>query len=290
MRVESFEYFITIAEGSTFLDASIDHNISQSSLSKAIIALENDLGVKLLDRGHYPVTLTKPGRQLYEDLKELAPGYRKLRRHIRAYVQKRDVSCCVVPSVTICGLKHAFDQFLKLHKDIPIHTSRYRDPNLAVEALQKDEIDFCVMHKPFVPKPQLHMTFLKDDPLYVLLPGDHPLASSSSISLSSLNEETFLATPYGYTILRDLGETVTVLPPNIQKGLLRADIINSISFGTGAAIFYESDISPFRTNNIAVRRLAEMPNNPLVLAVSSLKQLTAWQKTFRNYLISVLRK
>jgi DNA-binding transcriptional LysR family regulator len=235
MRVESLEYFVTIAEGSTFLDASMDHDISQSSLSKAIIALENELGVKLLDRSHYPVTLTKPGRQLYEDLKELAPGYRKLRRHIRACVQKRDVSCCVVPSLTIFGLKQIFDRFLKLHKDIPIHVSRYRDPNLAIEALQKEEIDFCVMHKPFVEKPQLHLTVLKDDPLYVLLPGDHPLASSPSISLSSLNEETFFTTPWSYTILRDLGETVAVLPPNIniQKGLLRADIVNTISFGIG---------------------------------------------------------
>jgi hypothetical protein len=56
------------------------------------------------------------------------------------------------------------------------------------------------------------------------------------------------------------------------------------------AIFYESDLSPFKTNNIAVRRLAEMPHNPLVLASSSLKQLTAWQKTFRDYLIFVLHK
>jgi DNA-binding transcriptional LysR family regulator len=287
MRIESFKYFITIAEGSTFLDAAFDHNISQSSLSKAINHLENEFGVKLFDRSHYPVTLTKAGQQLYSDLKELIPGCRKLHRHMKVYSQRHDVSCCVVPSYTIFGLRYIFDRFSDLHPKIPLHLTRSRDQLLAAAALEKDEFDFCVIHKPFLPLPNLNMTVLADDALYVLLPARHPLASSAEVSLSNLYNETFLTSGWSYTILRDLGEIIKMPPLSIEKNMLRESIINSISFGKGVALFYQSDILPFKLNNIVACRLSDIPHNPLVLATPSRKQLTLWEKTFRDFLLSV---
>jgi DNA-binding transcriptional LysR family regulator len=286
MRVESFKYFMTIAEGLNFLDASVDLDISQSSLSKAIIGLEKELGVKLLDRSHYPVTLTKPGRCLYEDLKELAPGYRKMLLHMRSFNKLGDVSCTTVPSATIFGLTYVLDEFAQMNKGA-LRISEQKDPALAIADLQKGISDFCIMHKPFKPNPELKMTILKDDPLYVLLPADHPLASSSEISLLSLSNETFLVSSWSCTILRDLNETIIQLPPRTEETMIRPNIINSISFGKGVAVYYESDIIPFKTNNIALRPLKEMPGNPLVLAASVYRNMTALQKKFWNYMVSV---
>jgi DNA-binding transcriptional LysR family regulator len=286
MRVESLEYFMTIADVLNFLDASVDLNISQSSLSKAIIGLEKELGVKLLDRRHYPVTLTKAGRCLYEDLKELAPGYWKMLLHMRSFNKPCTVSCTVVPSSTILGLTYVFDEFAQINKGV-LHISEQKDPALAIVDLQKGDRDFCIIHKPFIPKPELKIAVLKDDPLYVLLPADHPLSSSPMVSLLSLNNETFLVSPWSYTILRDLSETIIQLPPHIEKNIIRPNIINSISFGKGVAVYYESDIIPFKTNNITLRPVKEMPSNPLVLATSVYSDMTASRKKFWDFMVSV---
>ena len=82
MTVESFQYFYAIAEGMTYMEASEEFNISQSSLSKAIFRLEDDLGIKLFDRSGHKVQLTQAGLQLYSDLKEVIPGYRRMLRNV----------------------------------------------------------------------------------------------------------------------------------------------------------------------------------------------------------------
>jgi len=49
MELETISYFITVAECLNFSEAADIHHISQSSFSKAIMRLEKDLGVRLLD-------------------------------------------------------------------------------------------------------------------------------------------------------------------------------------------------------------------------------------------------
>jgi DNA-binding transcriptional LysR family regulator len=289
MRIESLEYFVTIAKGATFMDAAMDHNLSQSSLSKAIIGLEKELGVKLLDRSHYPVTLTKAGQQFFEDLKSLSPGFRKLRRHIKAFQKNQDISCVVVPSAENFGLRVMFDQFRKQYEHIPLVFTHVLDANLAVTALHKEEVDFCIMHKPFVPKPQIKMTTLANDALCVLLNSNHPLASSQRISIYSLREDNFLTTQYSYTILRDLGETVVAMPPLIQKNIRHINVLEDISYGEGVTVYYESDLEFFKLKNITVRPLADLPNNPLVLAEFTMAELTESKKIFRDFVISNFR-
>jgi DNA-binding transcriptional LysR family regulator len=294
MLVKSFEYFIQIAEGSTFLDTASDYDISQSSLSKTIMRLEDEFGVRLLDRSHYPVTLTAAGKQLYADLKELIPGYRKLKRHMLSYSRHRNISCCVIPSFTDFQLDHIFSQFSDSHQKIVLDISRSSDPLKVIAALENDELDFSVMHKPFSVTPHLKVTPLTDDALYVLLPINHPLAALSDIPFSKLYNEIFFASFWSYTILRELCEDIDISELTIQKidqpNTAREIIITNVSHGKGVAIFYESNLKLFNLNNIVVRPLAERPNNPLVLAMSAYKKLTQDQKEFCDYVVSVFRR
>jgi DNA-binding transcriptional LysR family regulator len=153
MLIKSFEYFITVAEGASFFDAASKHNVSQSSFSKVIIKLEGELGVRLFDRSHYPVTLTEAGQQMYADLKELIPGYKKLQSHMKAYKKGRDVSCAVIPCVFDFDLNGIFDKFSNLYPDIPLSLCQASNKRLTLESLQKGDIDFCIMHKPVAPPP-----------------------------------------------------------------------------------------------------------------------------------------
>ena len=62
MDIETIRLFIRIAQGNTLSSVAEDANLSQSSLSKSIIRLENELDVQLLDRTHRNVTLTPAGK------------------------------------------------------------------------------------------------------------------------------------------------------------------------------------------------------------------------------------
>ncbi len=71
MNRRQLEYAVQLAETRSFSQLSHDLRISQPALSKQIGALEQELGVKLFDRGTNPLTLTPAGVYFIEEAKRM---------------------------------------------------------------------------------------------------------------------------------------------------------------------------------------------------------------------------
>ena len=65
-KLTQIRTFIRIAERASFSAVARDMQITQSSVSKSIRALESSLGVRLVNRSTRSVTLTEAGRRYYE--------------------------------------------------------------------------------------------------------------------------------------------------------------------------------------------------------------------------------
>ena len=65
MELRHLRYFTSVAAEGSFSRAAEKLHIAQPPLSRQVQQLEEELGVRLLDRGR-PLTLTEPGRYLYE--------------------------------------------------------------------------------------------------------------------------------------------------------------------------------------------------------------------------------
>jgi DNA-binding transcriptional LysR family regulator len=280
---------MSIAEGSTFMNAALDYDTTQSSFSKAIFRLEEELKVPLFDRSHYPVVLTGAGKQLYEDIKALEPGIKKLCQHINSFSTRQDISCCVVPSFAHFGLQYIFDRFAEIHPTIPLNLTKCSDPLVAARKVQKGELDFCITHKPFKPKPGLRFTEFADDELIVILPRSK-YEHSSELGLQDIAGETLLTTEWSHCILRDLKEVIPIPPITEERKQARSDIIDSISLGYGAALYYRSDMENFNCKNISVYPLKDFPRNPMGIASVAEKRPTTNQMTFRIFLLSHLQR
>ena len=59
--------FLAVVEAGSFNKAAEDLYITSTALIKQINLLESDLGVRLFDRTHRGLTLTKAGESLYKD-------------------------------------------------------------------------------------------------------------------------------------------------------------------------------------------------------------------------------
>ncbi len=70
MELRHLRYFTTVAAEGSFSRASEKLNIAQPPLSRQVQQLEEELGVRLLDRGR-PLTLTEPGRYLFEQARQI---------------------------------------------------------------------------------------------------------------------------------------------------------------------------------------------------------------------------
>lgn len=66
MIFKQMQYFISIVKNNSFTEAGEENYISQSAISQAIKSLEDELGVKLLQRKNRGFTLTNAGEYFYK--------------------------------------------------------------------------------------------------------------------------------------------------------------------------------------------------------------------------------
>lgn len=80
MNTKQIQYAIALSETLNFSQTADQLGISQPSLSKHILNIENDLGVRLFDRNHSPMTLTPAGEYFIRNARELVYKEEQLRK------------------------------------------------------------------------------------------------------------------------------------------------------------------------------------------------------------------
>src|SRR5580704_167966 len=71
MELRHLRYFVAVAEESSFTKAAKTLRLAQPSLTRQVRNLEDEIGVRLLDRANNRVTLTDEGRAFLFDAKKL---------------------------------------------------------------------------------------------------------------------------------------------------------------------------------------------------------------------------
>jgi len=191
------ETFVAVAEELHFGRAAKRLHIAQPAVSRQVKRLEDELGVQLLVRDRRRVVLTEAG-QIY--LREA--------RTILARVELAQQEACRAERGEIGSLFIGYSPFFIIHPVFPEAVRLYREhfpdvglqmqelyPSEQVVALLEGVIDVGVLWLP-VADEGLHVgeTTL-EEPLVVVLPANHPLASSDKVALEDLAEEPFVLFP-----------------------------------------------------------------------------------------------
>ena len=71
MNSRQLHYAIMLSEIRNFSQVAEKLNISQPALSKQILSLENELGIKLFDRTTTPLTVTPAGQHFIQGAADL---------------------------------------------------------------------------------------------------------------------------------------------------------------------------------------------------------------------------
>lgn len=78
MQVDAFRYFIELARAGSFNKAAQRSFISQQGLNKAISTLEDELGMKLVERTHAGIALTAAGKLFLEHAQVIFDDYKNM--------------------------------------------------------------------------------------------------------------------------------------------------------------------------------------------------------------------
>jgi LysR family transcriptional regulator, hydrogen peroxide-inducible genes activator len=198
MTLTELRYIVAVARERHFGRAAEACFVSQPTLSVAIKKLEEELEVKLFERGGSEVSVTPLGEEIVRQaqttlesaaaIKEIARrGKDPLAGPLRLGVIYT-IGPYLLPDLVRNAIEHVPQMPLMLHENFTVRL---------LEMLRTGELDCTILAEPF-PDTGLAIAPLYDEPFMVAMSRHHPLAGRTSISSAELKQQTMLLLGTGH--------------------------------------------------------------------------------------------
>ncbi len=198
MTLTELRYIVAVAREKHFGHAAEACFVSQPTLSVAIKKLEDELDVKIFERGGSEVSVTPLGeaivrqaQQVIEQaaaIKEIAArGKDPLAGPLKLGIIYT-IGPYLLPALVRQVIEHTPQMPLMLQENFTVKL---------LDMLRTGELDCAVMAEPF-PDSGLAVAPLYDEPFLAAVPKAHPLAKRKSISAEELKRETMLLLGAGH--------------------------------------------------------------------------------------------
>ncbi|HEX2087330.1 MAG TPA: LysR family transcriptional regulator [Solirubrobacteraceae bacterium] len=186
-----------VAAKGSFSAAAESLAYTQSAVSQQIAALEREAGTRLVDRSARGVRLTDAGRALVRHADVILARLADAEAELEAIAGLRGgrVRLVSFASGGATIMPRAIALFRERHPEVEL-SLQPGEPEDAIAMLRAGEADialtidaeFCALTDDGV-----ELTHLLDDPMYAVLPRDHPLAAKPRIRLEELRDDAWLA-------------------------------------------------------------------------------------------------
>jgi DNA-binding transcriptional LysR family regulator len=195
VELRHLQHFVALAQEGSFTRAARKVNIVQSGLSNSIKELEEELGSRLVERTTRKVAITETGMLFL-------PHARATLASLEGAVHAVRSQEGVVRGQLRLGILQSLGYYLELAPLLKRFRSAFPRVEVSVRALKTDtvpglvrsgEIDLsfhAIIGRDQWPGIQL-IPYVQDR-LVVVCPGDHPLASRSSVTIERLSNEIFV--------------------------------------------------------------------------------------------------
>jgi DNA-binding transcriptional LysR family regulator len=248
MELRHLRYFVAVAEELNFTRAAGKLRLAQPSLTRQIHNLEEELGVRLLDRGRNQVSLTEEGKSFLVDARRLlalsVESVKSVQRFSRGETSQLNLGYL---------FKFNFDflpaTLTTLYQTCPEIAVNLFDmpPAEQIHALVARKIDLGFIG--LRPPPNKNLAALNWEcvarhEVVAVLPERHPLAKKSKIKLSELKPLFFVAMseqthPGSRDWLAALCQEAAFMPRILQDVELESGLMTFVAEGLGVTLARE---------------------------------------------------
>ena len=264
MKLQQLRFFITVADELGFSKAADKLHVAQPSLSVQIKALEEELGVRLLERDKHHVFLTQAGRRFQQHARSLLA---------MAETAKFEARCAAAGEMGSLDFGYTASAMFSSVLARVIRQFRERYPQVLLtlheltsveqfHGLLEHKLDIGVLRRPDIRTPVgLQISEWHRTSLVVALPHDHALARRQSLTLAELKGDSFIMYPREagtgiYWQVMDLCAKAGFRPRVAREVLESSTLIGLVAAGVGIAIV-PADMSCIRFEGIEYKRLAD---------------------------------
>lgn len=190
MNLDKYETFLACVQSRTFYDAANTLNLTASTVSKHISALENELGVTLFERTAKGLVLTPAGLRRLPIIRQLVNANERLMTISDEVVVQPGLNICSVP------------MFARFHLEPMLRDYAAAQPNFPVKIIEQQST------RNLLDKHAYELAFLRGlssdidnfdriefvmGDMGVVVADTNPLAQRSAVSLNELRSVTFVA-------------------------------------------------------------------------------------------------
>ena len=204
MRIEQLQAFIAITETGNFGQAAKQCGVTQSTISRQIQSLEQDLGLPLFHRSTQ-AKLTVGGEKLLPRAQKICQEWNKASQECADLIAGKQPELCVAAIHSVCAhyLPPILQQFCSDYPDVQLRVTALGSDR-ALKVLRDGLIDLAiVMNNRFLTaSAEVEVTVLYEEQIDVLMAANHPLSDLEKVSLSELIKYPQIVFKDGYGMQR----------------------------------------------------------------------------------------
>ncbi|MBJ3815146.1 LysR family transcriptional regulator [Shimwellia pseudoproteus] len=276
--LRQLKVFVAVARAGSFSRAGEIIGLSQSAVSHSVKELENEIGVRLLDRTTREVVLTDAGTQLASRLEPVLEDLHGVLLDARTVGQKltgtvrvaasQTISAHLIPqSIASSNLRYPAIQFV-LHD---------RPQQWVLESIRLGEVDFGIVIDPGQAS-DLECTEVLSEPFLLLCRDDHPFAGQDQVAWQALQGKAVILQDYASGSRPLIDQALAsqgVVPRIVQQIGHPATLFPMVEAGIGISILPALALPLPEGRGLVVKPLVPVVDRQLMLAKRKNRSLSS---------------
>lgn len=197
MADRRLKIFHTVARLLNFTKAAEELHMTQPAVTFQIRQLEEQFNTRLFDRTHNKVTLTDVGKQVFVYADRILKLYEEMTRSITDITGDVSGGVSLGASTTIAEymLPLLIGEFKAKFPDVKISLKESNTEDI-VSMVERNEVDLGFVEGS-VNNKNLIVEECRVDPLVVIMPNSHPLASAKNLRVEDIIVHPFVSREHG---------------------------------------------------------------------------------------------
>ncbi|WP_293794413.1 LysR substrate-binding domain-containing protein [uncultured Pantoea sp.] len=289
MDINQLRCFVAVGKELHFGRAAQKMEMMPASLSRFIRLLEEDLGVRLLNRSTRNVSLTAEGALFFDDASKLIDQFDALAKRFKVGLkdERRTLRIGAIDSAARGLVPALLNLFVPLHPHSDIHIIEDKTINL-MPKLKSGWLDMIFIREPQSIDATLAVRFITRESCVLAVPIQHALAQRERVVVADFQHEAMIipdrrTRPHSHDLTMSLFKQAGFTPHIAQFAEEKQTILSLVSAGLGLAVVPAS----YRTmNSDSVSYIAlDLPEE-----IKGLPLSIAWQKGNEDrFLLDMLR-
>ena len=270
LDLRKLRYFVAVAEELNFGRAAQALHIAQPVLSRQIRALEQELGVRLLERDKRGTRLTPAGEALLEDGRALLAAADATRRRARdADAGERVFTVGFMPGLIVTP---AVREFSRCHPEVRVEVLRTDWLN-QTDTIHDGTVDVGYLRQP-VDQRGLTVEPLLSEQRVAVVPAGHRLAGKDAVMVADLAAEHLLQDPEAVPEWRDIAVELRDGRPSGRVPPFRTveEKLEHVAAGHGIVVLPLSTAVFYTRADISHVLVSDIAPNQVCLAWDSLRR------------------